>query len=248
MIAPRRCSRSPGTLEIWHLAIVAFVLGIADGFFYPAYSALLPSILPADQLLAANGVEGMLRPAVMQALGPALASVVDRDLLARGAFVVVGVAQLLAVVGLAWLRTTPVRRELDDEHRHPLAAMFVDIRDGFAYMVRTPWLLATLLYARLLVLVDHGADRGAAAVRGDRPDRRQAPAAFALVLAAFGIGGAIGSLVVASLRLPRRYLTVMNLLLGRRLAPARRRRLHRPALGDGRSRCSSSASASPPAP
>src|SRR6185312_15395614 len=36
----------------------------------------------------------------------------------------------------------------------------------------------------------------------------------AYVLAAFGIGGAVGSLVVASLRLPRRYLTVMNLLWG----------------------------------
>jgi hypothetical protein len=35
-----------------------------------------------------------------------------------------------------------------------------------------------------------------------------------MVLAAWGIGGAVGSIVVASLRLPRRYLTVMNLLWG----------------------------------
>ena len=35
--------------------------------------------------------------------------------------------------------------------------------------------------------------------------------AFAIALAAFGIGGAIGSLVVASMRLPRRYLTLMIL-------------------------------------
>jgi MFS family permease len=32
------------------------------------------------------------------------------------------------------------------------------------------------------------------------------------VLAAFGIGGAVGSMVIASIKLPRRYLTVMNLL------------------------------------
>ena len=38
--------------------------------------------------------------------------------------------------------------------------------------------------------------------------------AYAIVLAAFGIGGAVGSIVVASLTLPRRYLTVMNLLWG----------------------------------
>jgi MFS family permease len=40
------------------------------------------------------------------------------------------------------------------------------------------------------------------------------PSQHAYVLGAFGLGGAVGSLVVASLRLPRRYLTVMNLLWG----------------------------------
>lgn len=35
-----------------------------------------------------------------------------------------------------------------------------------------------------------------------------------MVLAGFGLGGAVGSLVMASLRLPRRYLTWTNLLWG----------------------------------
>ena len=202
-----------GTLEIWHLAIVGFVLGLADGFFYPAYSALLPSILPADQLLAANGVEGMLRPAIMQALGPLLASIVIAAVSPAMAFVVVGIAQLLAVLGLAWLRTTPIRRELDDAHRHPIAAMFTDIKDGFAYMVRTPWLLATLLYATLLVLVIMGPIEVLLPF-AVTDTTGGGPGAYALVLGAFGVGGAIASLVVASLRLPRRYLTIMNLCWG----------------------------------
>ena len=37
------------------------------------------------------------------------------------------------------------------------------------------------------------------------------PGGYALVLAAFGLGGAIASIIVASLKLPRRYLTVMTL-------------------------------------
>jgi MFS family permease len=36
----------------------------------------------------------------------------------------------------------------------------------------------------------------------------------ALVLAAFGIGGAVGSLAMASFQMPRRYLTIMNLMWG----------------------------------
>ena len=63
-----------GSVDVWNLAVISFALGVADGFFYPAYSALLPSILPAGELLAANGVEGVLRPMVMQAAGPAVAS------------------------------------------------------------------------------------------------------------------------------------------------------------------------------
>jgi MFS family permease len=201
-----------GNIELWHLVVVGIVLGLADGCFYPAYSALLPSILPADDLLAANGVEGMLRPAVMQAAGPAAAGLVIAIASPAWGFVVVAVAQVLAVAGLIWLRTTPVRREFDESERsrHPIAGMFVDIGAGFVYMVKTPWLLGTLLFASLLVFVIMGplevllpfvvTDQ----LGGNAGD-------YALVLAAFGIGGAIASLVVGSLRLPRRYLTVMVL-------------------------------------
>jgi MFS family permease len=37
------------------------------------------------------------------------------------------------------------------------------------------------------------------------------PGDHAMVMAAFGIGGAVGSIAMASVKLPRRYLTLMNL-------------------------------------
>src|SRR6476469_297336 len=67
---------SLGALKIWHMAVAAAALGIAAAFFFPAYSALLPRILPAEQLLAANGVEGVVRPVFQRAIGPAIAGVV----------------------------------------------------------------------------------------------------------------------------------------------------------------------------
>src|SRR6188472_4340411 len=95
-----------GVIEVWHIALLSFVLGLADGFFYPAYSAWLPAILPAEQLLAANGVEGVLRPAVMQAAGPALASLLIAVQAPWLAFAVVAVLQVVAVVVLGIMRTT----------------------------------------------------------------------------------------------------------------------------------------------
>jgi MFS family permease len=202
-----------GRLELWHLAVAAFVIGIAEGFFYPAYSALLPSVLPAEQLLAANGFEGVLRPAVMQAAGPAVAALAVAVASPGLAFAIVVVSQVLAVAVLLLLRTTPVRREFGEERRHPVRALFGDIGGGFGYMFRTPWLLATLLFACLLVLLVIGP------IEVLLPfavfDQTGGGAgAFALVIGAFGVGGAVGSVVIASFKLPRRYLTWMNLMWG----------------------------------
>ena len=58
------------------MAVSAAALGIAAAFFFPAYSAILPRILPAEQLLAANGVEGVVRPVFQRAVGPAVAGLV----------------------------------------------------------------------------------------------------------------------------------------------------------------------------
>jgi MFS family permease len=205
-----------GTVDVWNLAVISFALGVADGFFYPAYSALLPSILPPEQLLAANGVEGMLRPMVMQAAGPAVASAAIAAFSPAAAFAFVAAAQLLAALGLAIMRPTPLRQEPPDPDapkRHPFLSVLADIRAGFVYMLGTPWLLGTLSYFTLLVLVLMGPIEVLLPF-AVKDQAGGGPAGFALALAAFGIGGAAGSLLVASRRLPRRYLTVMNVLWG----------------------------------
>jgi MFS family permease len=201
-----------GVIQIWQLAVIAFALGIADGFFYPAYSAWLPALIDDDELLAANGIEGVLRPTIMQAAGPALASVIIAIWSPGIAFLVVAVVQLGAAGALLAMRTTAVRRDLDRD-RHPLISAAIDIRDGFSYMLRTRWLLATLLFAIVLVLVVMGPIEVLLPF-AVKDQTGGGAGAFAIALASFGIGGAIGSLVVASSRPPRRYLTLMILAWG----------------------------------
>ena len=64
-----------GDLRIWHLAARGLVIGTGEAFFIPSYTALLPHLLPEDELLAANGLEGTLKPLAQQAAGPALGGV-----------------------------------------------------------------------------------------------------------------------------------------------------------------------------
>ena len=36
-----------GTIELWHVGVASFAMGAGSAFFYPAYSAYLPQVLPA---------------------------------------------------------------------------------------------------------------------------------------------------------------------------------------------------------
>ena len=62
-------------LQLWELAVAATLLGFGSGLFAPAFTAYLPRILPEEDLVAANGVDGVMRSTLQQAIGPTLAGV-----------------------------------------------------------------------------------------------------------------------------------------------------------------------------
>jgi MFS family permease len=200
--------------EVWHLAAVSFATGTGMAFYYPAYSAWLPALVPESDLMAVNGFEGMVRPTIGQAVGPAVAGAVVGAVSSGAAVAVAAGAALVGLLALNTVPLTPVRRDLDaEDRRNPVASALVDVREGFVYMLRTPWLLATLLFASLMILVMMGPlDVLVPFLIKDRLGG--GPGDHAWVLAAFGIGGAVGSLAMASLSMPRRYLTLMNLMWG----------------------------------
>lgn len=200
--------------QVWHLAAVSLVSGMGMAFYYPAYSAWLPAMIPEDDLMAVNGFEGMVRPTVGEAIGPGVAGVVVGIASPATAFSVAAASSLLGVLALAVVPKTPVRRDLDAlSDGHPVASALRDMGEGFRYMVRTPWLLATLLFASLMVLVMMGPLEVLVPFL-IKDKLGGGPEHHAMVMAAFGVGGAVGSFVMASRPMPRRYLTVMNLMWG----------------------------------
>jgi MFS family permease len=201
-----------GALRLWQLAVIAFVLGTAEAFFFPAYSAILPTLLPADELLAANGVEGTLRPVAQQALGPALAGLLVGAFAPGIALLLAAVIYALAAITLVAMRAVAVAPAAER------SSVLGDLAEGFRYLFRTGWLFATLAFATLYVLVLIGPIEVLLPF-AVREQTGGGASSFALVLGAFGVGGALGSLAVSSWRLPRRYLTAMLLLWGAGAAP-----------------------------
>jgi len=213
-----------GVVTIPHLTVVAFALGAGAGFFFPAYSAILPRLLPPGQLLAANGLEGAIRPALQQAAGPAAAGMLLAALIPAHAAVAIAVAHGAAFVILMFLRPEPAqlardRSDADPDsgeeptQDHSAKSVFSDLREAVVFTVRTPWLLWTLLYATLWVLVVVGPEEVLLPFLV-RDRIGEDPRLFGFLLAVYGAGGVLGSIVVSSRKLPRRYLTTMNLVWG----------------------------------
>lgn len=206
-----------GVLTYAHLVVAALLGGVTTGMYYPAYSALLPRVVSAAQLLAANGIEGFLRPVLYQAAGPMIAGVIIGATSPAVAIIVGAIACILSAacyVAMGPL-ADPVADPTGDHHAAARAArragargVAADLSEGFVFMWRTPWLRATLFFASFLVLMLMGPievlipfalkDRAG----GDAFDH-------SLVLAAFGVGAALGAFVFASMAMPRRYLSVM---------------------------------------
>jgi MFS family permease len=210
-----------GLLEVWHLAAGAVIIGAGEAFLIPAYTALVPRLLPPEELLAANGLEGTLRPLAQQATGPALGGVAIAAMSPGVAILVAALTYLFsaACVLAMHVRPEPVTVEVDaDAAPTGLRAMAADLREGWTYVRRTRWLLASLLFGTVFVLLILGPLEVLLpfAVRDQLGgDARE----FGLVMAAFGIGGAAGALLISSRKLPRRYLTVMTLMWGVGSAP-----------------------------
>lgn len=198
-----------GALELWHLMVAGFFMGAGSAFFYPSYSALLPKMLPSDQLLAANGLEGTVRPVVHTALGPMAAGFLVAAL--SPAHAIIGVA-LVHFSALLMLRRIPNRDAYNaaavaDGEAKP--GIVRQLREGVGYTVRTRWLLWTLLFSVISVFTFIGpfevllpfivSDN----LHGDAK-------LFSFALAFFGVGSALGSLLIASAKFPRHYLSLMT--------------------------------------
>lgn len=208
-----------GVLVLLHAVSVpmmlagTFALGLVSGFYFPAYSALVPRLVSPGELLAVNGYESAVRPAASMAAGPAIAGWLIALHSPGLALVVAGCLPLIGAVSVTRIRLADEGdgdgADPGTEPGHPLRELW----EGVQYVRRTPWLLATLLFASLLVLLVTGPlDVLLPFAIKDRAGG--GPSDHSMILAAYGFGGVAGALFMASRKMPRRYLTVMMGLWG----------------------------------
>jgi hypothetical protein len=181
-----------GVAEVWSIALLTGLTGIATGFFNPASTGLLPAIVPPDRLQQANGVRATMLSAG-EIGGPALAGVLVALVGAGWALAVDAAtfgASALLLIGLR----VPGRVE------RAATGFWEDLREGWATFRGITWVWTFVLWASFANLI-----WGAWNVLGPVVAERElgGAAAWGAVNAALGAGALVGA-VTAIRRVPRR--------------------------------------------
>jgi DHA3 family tetracycline resistance protein-like MFS transporter len=57
-------------LRLWELVALVAIYGAGTAFFTPAFEAIVPDLLPAEELPAANALDQFVRPIALRLIGP----------------------------------------------------------------------------------------------------------------------------------------------------------------------------------
>jgi MFS family permease len=194
-----------GVLEIWHIAALVVFVGAGDAFFNPASTALLPDVVPDEDLPAANALAGIYRPIMIRMVGPALAGLVVAAAGPAPAFGIDALSFVVSAVAIWRIRTRPAARSIVD---HGLRATVAEAMEGFRYVRSKPWIWATLLSAMFSLLVFIGPIE-VLVPYVVKNKLELGPEALGLIFAVGGIGSLVMSVLIGMFGLPRRRVTVM---------------------------------------
>jgi MFS family permease len=196
-----------GSIQLWHLFLLAIVFGTGDAFFGPAFNATVPQIVPQRMLVQANSLDQFIRPFMMALAGPALGGLVVAALGTGAAFMLDAGSFFLSALAISLMSSRFRVDRTEEEPTSPLA----DLREGFRFVRAHAWLWGTLLGAAISLLAFWGPVEVLVPFRikndlgGDAAD-------FGLVLAAGGVGAILAAVVMAQLGLPRKHMTFMYVM------------------------------------
>ena len=194
-----------GAAQLWMLYAFALVFGIADAFFFPAQTSMVPALVPSEQLGQANAiVQGTAQLSVF--LGPAVAGIMIAALGSSaatpstqgiGVAFVVDALSFLASLATLWL----IRRVA-----HTAAAQATSVVSAIGEAVRFIWnwpsmRLIVVLSMLLNLLIVGPVEVGMPVLAYARLP--EVAAAFGTITALFGLGSLIGLGAAAALPAPR---------------------------------------------
>lgn len=214
-----------GATQLWLIYLFALSFGLADAFFYPAQSAIVPQLVERDRLQLANTLtQGTVQLSLFA--GPVLAGSLiaafgtggNLDIRGIGLALLVDATTFFASALTLWFIRQDTAPATLSAEQNMLSAM----RDGIQTVWREPVLRAIfILIAAANFLIVGPMNIGIPILADTRLS--DGAASFGIIMSAFGAGSLIGLVLAAGLPRPREkrlglVLTVVWSLVGFNLA------------------------------
>ncbi|HEX6703005.1 MAG TPA: MFS transporter [Gaiellaceae bacterium] len=190
-----------GELRFWQLVALVAIYGAGTAFFTPAFEAVVPDLLPAEDLPAANSLDQLVRPVALRLAGPLLG----------GVAVAVGPALAFAVDAASFAASLLAVLAIDP--RPPVSdgaapSAVGAVREAYGFIRRRVWLWATLASAAVAYLVFLGPTE-VLLPYVVKNELHASAGTLGLVFGAGGLGAVLGAVWMGKRGHPRRDVTFM---------------------------------------
>jgi len=175
-------------VRIWEILSLSFIVGLGQSFGGPAYSALLPTLVPAEDLanaIAMNSIQFNLA----RVLGPALGGLAYTTLGATWCFTLNGVSYLAVIASLVMIQVGFVPRKSND-------AILKSMREGIGFIRHREGLSALVLLAFFTTLLGFSLTAFLPVIV--KTVFHGGPQTYQLLLMSSGAGSILGALIVAA--------------------------------------------------
>ncbi|MCW9129589.1 MFS transporter [Bacillus paramycoides] len=138
-----------GTVSIMWIGIVMFLLAVVSAMYAPVVMASIPQLVPEKKLEQANGIVNGVQ-ALSNIVAPVLGGVL---------YGIIGLKMLVLMSGLAFFLSAilemfikiPFIKRIQEDHIVP--TIIKDMKEGFLYVLKQPFILKAMLLAALLNLI-----------------------------------------------------------------------------------------------
>jgi MFS family permease len=196
-------------LEIWHVFVIALLIGLSDAFFYPAATAMVPKMMGGELLHSANALVQSVDQ-ITQVGGPALAGFLIATAGLPGAFAVNAALFALGAL-LLWLLRSGEICPTPPTSPAPLLPAIVA---GLRYAWRDPAIRVSLFIIAMLNFALVGPMTVGSAALAEA--RLGGAGAYGGLMAALGVGALAGTLAAGAWGRhfhPKRLLIALSVLL-----------------------------------
>ncbi len=189
-----------GVVELWHVFLLSFALGLAWSVQNPSRHALIPSLVPRRDLLNAISLTN-IGFQVSRTTGPFVAGALLAVLGFGEIFAIITAAYVTVLVSIFMIRVSETRTQ-------QVASMRRNLADGVAYIRRTRPLFALLIFAFIPVAIGMPYFAVVPVFAEDVLDVGEF--GYGLLLASAGLGALLSSFLLASVGRIRRPVLVQT--------------------------------------